>query len=251
MIGDFLGGFNAVRFVRERLDFHPDAKQQIVLNPGIRRGLLNCSRQWGKSTVTAAKAVHRAYVTPGSLVMVASPGARQTGEFLRKASHFLRKLDVPLRRDGGPLSLSLPNGSRIVGVPGTADTVRGYSAVSLMLIDEASYVSDDLYQAVGPSLAVSDGDLWLISTPNGPRGFFYEAWTNGGDTWRRVRVPASDFDRIPPRFLEEQRVSLGDRGFRQEYECEFVGAVGSLFELETVRRAIDPDLQALELEERW
>src|ERR1700716_1930683 len=71
-------------FARERLGFEPDAKQAVVLGR-IRRGLLNCSRQWGKSTVTAAKAVHRAFTKPESLVVVLSPTARQSGEFLRKA----------------------------------------------------------------------------------------------------------------------------------------------------------------------
>ena len=84
------------------------------------------------------------------------------------------------------MSLAFPNGSRIVGLPGNEATVRGFSAVALMLVDEASRVSDDLYRAIRPMLAVSDGTLWLMSTPFGKRGFFYEAWANGGDTWERV-----------------------------------------------------------------
>jgi hypothetical protein len=169
-------------FAAARLGFRPDPKQRIVLQEGIRRGLLNCSRQWGKSTVTAAKAVHRAYTRPDSLVVVVSPSARQTGEFLRKAAGFARKLGIRARGDGdNPMSLLFPDGSRIVGLPGVEDTVRGFSAVSLMLIDEAARVNDDLYKAVRPMLAVGDGDLWLMSTPNGQRGFFYDEWTDGGD----------------------------------------------------------------------
>src|SRR6059036_1353715 len=49
-----------VAFARERLGFSPDEKQELVLRGG-RRGIVNCTRQWGKSTVTAAKAVHRAH----------------------------------------------------------------------------------------------------------------------------------------------------------------------------------------------
>ena len=67
-----------VEFVRSRLGFVPDRKQEVLLRGRVRRGLLNCSRQWGKSTVTAAKAVHRAYTVPDSLVVVLSPSARQT-----------------------------------------------------------------------------------------------------------------------------------------------------------------------------
>src|SRR5437899_335072 len=193
-----VGELNPVEFVRGMLGFDPDPKQEIVLEERVRRGLLNCSRQWGKSTVTAAKAVYRAYSRPESLVLVLSPTARQSGEFLRKAAGFGRKLGIRPRGDGdNEISLLFPNGSRIVGLPDEEDTVRGFSAVSLMLIDEASRVSDDLYKAVRPMLAVGNGDLRLMSTPAGKRGFFYEEWANGGDRWERVSVPASECGRIP------------------------------------------------------
>ncbi|HEY4086863.1 MAG TPA: hypothetical protein VGM43_13040, partial [Bryobacteraceae bacterium] len=39
-------------FVRSRLGFVPDEKQLAVLESTAKRGILNCSRQWGKSTVT-------------------------------------------------------------------------------------------------------------------------------------------------------------------------------------------------------
>ena len=90
------------------------------------------------------------------------------------------RLGIAPRGDGdNEISLLFPNGSRIVGLPGTESTVRGFSAVSLMLIDEAARVSES-YMAVRPMLAVGDGDLWLMSTPFGKRGFFWEAWEKGG-----------------------------------------------------------------------
>jgi hypothetical protein len=244
-------GIAADVFVRERLQFEPDEKQSLFLRERVRRGLLNCSRQWGKSTVTAAKAVHQAFCVPDSLVVVVSPTARQSGEFLRKAAGFSRRLGMRPRGDGdNEISLQFGNGSRIVGLPGMEDTVRGFSAVSLMLIDEAARVSDDLYRAVRPMLAVGDGDLWLMSTPNGKRGFFYEEWANGGERWTRVSVPASECSRISAAFLEEERTTMEDRWFRQEYCCEFVEAEGCLFDEEMVRRAVRDDLKPLEFR-RW
>lgn len=80
---------------------------------------MNCCRQWGKSTVTAAKAVHTAITKPGSLITVLSPSARQSAEFIRKASGFLRTLELPVRGDGdNEISLLLPNHNRIIGLPG-------------------------------------------------------------------------------------------------------------------------------------
>jgi hypothetical protein len=245
---DSLG--DPVEFVTAKLGFVPDRKQELLLRGRMRRGLLNCSRQWGKSTITAAMAVHRAYMMPDSLVVVLSPSARQSAEFLRKASGFGRRLGIRPRGDGdNEISLQFPNGSRIVGLPGMEHTVRGFSAVSLMLIDEAARVSDDLYHAVRPMLAVGDGDLWLMSTPFGQRGFFYEEWANGGDRWERLSVPASECARIPAPFLDEERRTMGDRWFRQEYCCEFVDADGSLFDSELIRKAINYDIKPLELDE--
>jgi hypothetical protein len=40
-------------------------------------------------------------------------------------------------------------------------------------------------------LAASNGHLWLLSTPDGKQGFFYDAWANGGAGWARFRVPAT------------------------------------------------------------
>src|ERR1035438_5048898 len=156
----------ASEWVRRRLGLAVDELQTRVLDTGSRRGILNCSRQWGKSTVTAAKAVHQAATEAGSLTLVVSPSARQSGEVLRKAAEFVRRLKIGPKGDGdNEMSLARPNGSRIVGLPGTESTIRGYSAVRLLLVDEASRVSDDVYLAIRPMLATSDGALWLVASP--------------------------------------------------------------------------------------
>ncbi|HET8547479.1 MAG TPA: terminase family protein [Bryobacteraceae bacterium] len=237
-----------VMFARDRLGFDPDARQEAVLRARTKRGLLNCTRQWGKSTVTAAKAVHRAWTAPGSLVLVVSRAQRQSGEFVRKAAEFVRRLGVRARGDGdNEISLLLPNGSRIVGIPGMEATVRGFSAVNLLLIDEAAKVPDELYDAVTPMIAVGGGDLWLMSTPNGRRGFFWEEWARGGDMWMRVSVPATECPRIPEWFLAEERRRKTERVFRQEYMCEFADTEAAVFSEDSIQRALCWDIKPLEV----
>ena len=46
-------------------------------------------------------------------------------------------------------------------------------------------------------------------------------------------------------FLEEERRSLGDRWFRQEYLCEFLEADDVLFRREMVERAFSTDIKPL------
>jgi hypothetical protein len=226
----------------------PDARQAEVLRAKTKRGLLNCTRQWGKSTVTAAKAVHRVWTMPESLVLVVSPSAPQSAEFLRKAATFLRRLGVRPRGDGDrDTSLLLPNGSRMVGLPGKHETVRGYASVSLMVIDEAAWVPEEMYSAVTPMLAVSGGELWMMSTPAGRRGFFWEEWSRGGSVWTRVSVPATECPRIPKEFLAEERRRMGERRFRQEYMCEFEDNEMSVFSEESIRRAFRSDVKPLNI----
>jgi hypothetical protein len=237
---------DAAEWVREHLGFEPDRGQTLMLGSTSKRGLLNCTRQWGKSTIAAAKAVHHAYTEPKSLTLVVSPSARQSGEFVRKAAGFARLLGIRVKGDGGNrISLEFPNQSRIVGLPGNEPTARGFSAVSLLLVDEASRVSDDLYKTIRPMLAVSSGALWLMSTPFGSRGFFYEAWQRGGPEWERVRASAYECPRIPRAFLEEERVAMGERWFRQEYLCEFVDSVSGVFESNLVEEAITGEFEPL------
>ncbi len=242
------GIMDAVTFARTRLGFVPDEKQRCVLESTAKRGILNCSRQWGKSTVTAAKAVHRAYTRPGSLVLVAGPCERQSAEFLRKASGMVRRLHIKPRGDGdNATSLLFPNGSRIVGLPGTEATVRGFSAVSLIVIDEASRVKDEMYQSLRPMLAVGDGDLWLMSTPNGQSGFFYEVWAGGDEEWYRVSATAEECSRIPKEFLEEERRAKTAAYFEQEYMGRFTAHEGAYFDPALIEAAVDLTIPGLEL----
>ena len=104
-----------------------------------------------------------------------------------------------------------------------------------------------MYDALRPMLAVSDGAMWLMSTPNGKRGFFYEVWEHGGAGWERVRATAEECARIPASFLAEERGRLGARLFRQEYLCEFEESAAGLFSREAIERAFTDEVEVLEI----
>jgi hypothetical protein len=239
---------NAEEFAFTKLGIELDEVQEQVMLSHAKRGILNCTRQWGKSTVGAAKAVHRAMSVAGSLVLVANPTKRQSAEWMRKAEDMARRMGIKPRGDGdNAISLALPNGSRIVGMPGVEATLRGFSAVSMLLIDEAARVTDEAYKALRPMLAVGGGDLWLMSTPCGRRGFFYQIWEHGGAEWMRVEVSATECPRISRAFLKEERLAMGDVWFRQEYLCEFVDSEGSVFDRNLVAAALDEELDGLDV----
>src|SRR6185436_9527642 len=145
-----------------------------------------------------------------------SPTLRQSGELFKKALSIYRDLGRPVPAESETaLTLTLENGSRIVSLPGQEGTVRGYSGVRLLSIDEASRVPDALYMAVRPMLAVSGGRLVAMSTPFGTRGFWYDAWQSD-EPWERYEIPAERCPRISATFLAEERRSMGAWWYDQE-----------------------------------
>jgi hypothetical protein len=132
-----------------------------------------------------------------------------------------------------------------VSLPSTEATIRGFSGANLIVEDEAARVSDELYYAVRPMLAVSGGRLILMSTPFGKRGHFHHEWTEGGEAWERIEIKATDCPRISPAFLAEERASLGDWWYRQEYDCQFVETIDQIFSYDLIIAAISSDVKPL------
>src|SRR5215212_2086540 len=223
-----------------------DPWQRDALTTSARDILLLASRQAGKSTVSGIMALHQAIYTPGSLVLVVSPSERQSKRLLRTVRrHFGAVRAIAPAVSEGMLTLELSNGSEIHALPGKEATVRGFSDVDLLIIDEAARVDDALYASIRPMLALSRGKLIALSTPFGRRGFFYREWTEGGPSWHRAKVTAYECPRIPLDWLEAERARIGDWWFEQEYLCMFKDAIDSFFRGEDIEAAASADVQPL------
>jgi hypothetical protein len=140
--------------------------------------------------------------------------------------------------------MELANGSRIISLPGDEATIRGYSGVTTLIVDEAARVLDSLYYAVRPMLAVSGGRMVCLSTPFGKRGWFHDTW-HGEERWARVKMTAEECPRIPREFLMEEEKALGPRWYRQEYLCSFEDTVDAVFLFEDVMAAKDDTVAPL------
>jgi Terminase large subunit, T4likevirus-type, N-terminal len=233
----------------ESLGIIPDRWQRDLLRSSSDRVLLNCSRQSGKSLMSALIALHRGVYDEGSLTLILAPSERQAKETFWKVTDLYRKLGHSVPPDSNrKLGMHLANGSRIEALPGSQKTIRGFSGVDLLILDEASRVDDELYFAVRPMLAVSGGSLMLLSTPAGMRGVFYEEWTDGSSAklgWERYQVKVEDVPRITEAFIEEERRALPRRIFDQEYRCKFVEIEDAVFSLEDIDNAMSQDVTPL------
>lgn len=243
---DIARALSPAEFCRS-MGFDPDPWQAQVLESRHPRILLNAARQTGKSWVCAVKAVHTAVYEPGALVLVVAPSLRQSQELFLKIRTVARAMDGGAPpADGDSASVwTLSNGSRVACLPGSEQTIRAFSSVRLLLLDEASRTEDATVAACRPFLAVSAGQMIALSTPAGCRGWWYEAWESGGNDYERIRVQAKDCPRITPEFLRAELAALGPHMFAAEYECSFVSGAFALFDEADLKAMFTTDFAPL------
>jgi phage terminase large subunit len=210
-------------------EFEPDPWQRDLMHSKQQYLLLNCARQTGKSTTVAAIALHQLLTRPGSLVLLVAPSERQSHELYRRVMRAYLAFGQPVAAiKSNQSELELETGSRLVALPGREETIRSFSGVSLLILDEASRVPDDLYRSVRPMLAVSRGRLLALSTPWGQHGWFYDEWVGSGP-WQRIHVPWTMCPRIDAAFIAEETRALGQAWVDQEYNGLFTAMEGLVY----------------------
>ena len=246
LANDLISSLDPVAFASS-IGFVCDGWQSRVLRSNSKRILLNCSRQSGKSSIASILALHQSIYDHGSLVLLISPSLRQSNELFRKIAEFSNMLpSKPKLLEDNKLSCTLENNSRIVSLPSSESTIRGYSGANLIIEDESARVSDELYRAIRPMLAISKGRLVLMSTPFGKRGHFYKEW-NEGEEWEKITIDAECCPRISKDFLETEKKALGEWWYKQEYMCEFMDTVDSAFRTEDIDKMSKEEVVQWEL----
>lgn len=223
-----------------------DPWQMEVLKCQDRYIILNCSRQSGKSSILMVKAFHKALTEPGALNLIIAE-QRQSNEDLRKCrelfnaykSYLKEKyqgtIDLSLVSDN-KTSMEFGHDSRIVALPAN-EKVRGFSAPTTVIIDEAAFLDDEVFVSVDPMMEVSQGQLILASTPKGTSGFFRREWDN--PRYVRFEVPWQQCPRIGDESIRNKRLLYGEAYVKQEYECKFLDDIASLFSEQALLESFD------------
>ena len=244
---DLAYSLDPVLWAREVLGYHPDPWQADLLRIRSRKIILNCSRQSGKSTTCAALGLHESIYRRPSFGLVIAPSQDQSAELMMKFDEFRSAVELPsdyLSTDT-KLAVKFANGNRFVARPGSEKTARSFSAVTLLLEDEAARVSDALYNSVRPMLAVSNGRHILMSTPFGKQNHFFKIWDQERDIWQWFEIPAEQCPRITKEFLEEEKRT--NPWFEQEYNCVFMDTEGAIFSSDLFRSLANPAISALKI----
>lgn len=262
-----LSGVLSPVYYLKSLGWRPFKWQEHAIQKHYRL-VLNCCRQAGKSTVVSAKAIHRAKYYPNSLILLISPSERQSVELMNKVEAFMScDPQLPRLATDNKLEKEFINKSRILALPGSEKTTRGFSEPAMVIIDEASRVEEELYYSLLPMMEDPEAELILMSTPHGKRGFFFDAWNSVH--WSKVEVTGRD---ILKRFRSEKQYMairekdgiwacysprhtekslkmkydlMGDWWYRQEYCGEFVDSEDSVFNTDDIMAAITDSVKPL------
>jgi hypothetical protein len=227
-----------VLWVREVLGMTPSKWQEDFLRaPRGSSLLVLTARQVGKSTVAAWAMAHTAIFMPGSLSVVACPSLRQSGEALRKVRDTLLKCAVRLTSDSGD-GLELANGSRVLALPGSDDTVRGLTVNGHIIADEAARLTPELISALSPMRArCPDAKLAMLSTAWSRTDPFWAAWESS-ENWIRIKATVDDDPTLlPADFLANERAKHGEDAYKREYLGVPSGGMVSPFTWDMYQRA--------------
>src|SRR5262249_37118775 len=230
-------GIDPVLWVRKVLGVAPlNWQEEFLRAPRGASILALTSRQAGKTTTAAWAIAHAALFVPGSLSVVACPAQRQSAEAVRRVREAVVKAGSKLEADN-VYGLELTNGSRVLALPGSDDSIRGLTVDAWIVADEAARLSDDLIAALRPMRARRpEARLAMLSTAWRRTDPFWMAWDSDEPSWMRLKATADVvvFDR---EFLEEERRTLGEEVFKREYLGIPSGGQASPFSWELYERA--------------
>jgi hypothetical protein len=228
-----------------------DDWQVGALRSTAQRALWTCSRQSGKSTTASLKVAHKAMFNANTLCLLISPSLRQSSEIFKKVFECVFAVQPRTIMKDSELRLELHNKSRVISLPASELTIRGYSP-DLVVIDEACFTNDNLINTILPMLAARPkAQLLALSTPNGRRGWFFEAWENN-DSYEKVLIPWQKCSRLNEDIISLHRQTAGELLFRQEYECEFLDVEQIvLFPSHLIERSMRTDMKIPDFLKAW
>lgn len=134
------------------------------------------------------------------------------------------------------LEIELKNRSQIFfksSEQGT-EALRGYTITGILVLDEASFLSEDILEAVLPWTNVYQPPILIVSTPKFKNCFFYRYFMKGYEgNPKYVSIDWNDYDLsefLDEETLNEYRMMLPKNQFRTEYLGEFLDDDGVVFE---------------------
>ena len=207
-----------VLWVREILGVTPATWQETFLRAPRGASILALTaRQVGKTTTAAWAIAHSMLFTTGSLSVIACPAQRQSAEAVRRVKDALIKAGAKFESEH-VYGLELENGSRVLALPSSDDSIRGLTVDGWIVADEAARLGNDLIAALRPMRGRRpEARYAMLSTAWSRTDPFWTAWAGDEQSCIRLKATADEIETFSPEFLKQERIALGEHGYKREY----------------------------------
>ena len=214
--------------------FTPHQGQKKVIsdfsNSEHKFGTVVTSRQWGKSLLGQNLLLYWLLATPNQKGCWISPIYNQAKKVFQELSDASNS--IIQQSNKAELTLKFVNGSTVQFLSSERpDSVRGFS-FNYMVVDEAAYVNERGFEtAILPTLTAIGKKCLIISTPKSKNWFYkyYLRGLDGSTEYISFKGQSTDNPFIDQSFIAQQRLSLPDDIYRQEYMAEFTDAGSEVF----------------------
>lgn len=220
------------------MQLDPFQKQVLETEGNI---CLRSGRQVGKSTIISIKAAQFAVKNRKTSIMVIASVERQAYLLFEKILAYLNQNYPKMIKMGKDRptkhKIILTNGSMIQSLPTgmTGQGIRGFT-INLLIADEAAFIPEAVWTAVTPMLAITRGVIWLLSTPHGKEGYYYNCFSRPDFT--SFHVSSEDCPRKDQIFLDSEKKRMTKVQYAQEYLGEFVDELMQFFSTALIKRCM-------------
>lgn len=205
--------------------------QSDVIRGVLTRGkgsihVVKSSRQCGKSVMCESIILKYAVDLRGSFSMYLSPTIKQARKVFKEIVKAISRSSVFLKSNESFLEITFKNGSTIAFCSAEqGENLRGYTVSGVLIVDEAAYIEDEVFDAVLPTTDIHKAPIIIVSTPRFRVGFFYDYYVDGlsrNDTISSYDWSSYDKSAlISPARLEFYRRRMNKTKFTQDYLGEF------------------------------
>lgn len=169
----------------------------------------------------------------GKILIIAGTRINTAGKIMHRFKQLFSDIPGTVLESNHVLKLKLVNGTEIEALPSNSDAIRGDTKIRAILVDEAAHfnLNDDsvVLDAIQPIVFTNKADLFLVSTPNGPRGFFYHLADEENDYHKLEFDFHCAVGYIYSEEDIEKELERKDIDVDQEYLCKFTVGRDSYF----------------------
>ena len=195
---------------------------------------VNKSRQIGLTEIVLRIVQYLAFTkyAGGRIMIIAGTREKTTKKVMDRLKLLFQNIPECLAQGKNAMNIRMTNGTEFEGFPSNSDAIRGDTKIRAIVVDEAAHfnLTDDsvVMNAIEPIVLTNKSDLYLVSTPRGQRGFFYDIGISENDFKKLQYDYTCAIGWIYSKEDMEQELTRTDLDVDQEYRCQYTSSRSSI-----------------------